>query len=226
MRLTDIRKSYGERVVLDGLSLELAQGQITCILGRSGAGKTTLLNILAGLLPYEGELLPVPAKVGYVFQDSRLLPHLTVRENLLYVGGEEERIERLLAEAGLAGLADRKAGGLSGGEKRRVAMLRAFCVDTELVLLDEPFSALDTVSKEQMMERTMLKAGGQAAVFVTHDLDEATRIADTVAVLDGGRIAFQISLPCANGLRGYAECPQVREMLLQELKKTKDIGRI
>ena len=228
MRLTDIRKNYGERAVLDGLSLELLDGEITCVLGRSGAGKTTLLNILAGLLPYEGEIAPTPKKVGYVFQESRLLPYLTLRENLLYAGGDEGRIDELLESAGLTALSDRKAGGLSGGEKRRAALLRAFSVDADLVLLDEPFSALDTVSKAQMMGLTyqMLKERGVAAVFVTHDLDEAISIADTVAVLDEGKIVFSMRLPKANGLREYGKYSEERKQLLEVMKNTKDMGRI
>ncbi len=228
MRLTRIRKTYGEKVVLDGLSMELLDGEITCVLGRSGAGKTTLLNILAGLLPYEGEIAPTPKKVGYVFQESRLLPYLTLRENLLYAGGDEGRIDELLESAGLTALSGRKAGRLSGGEKRRAALLRAFCVDAELVLLDEPFSALDTVSKAQMMGLTyqMLKERGVAAVFVTHDLDEAISIADTVAVLDEGKIVFSMRLPKANGLREYGKYSEERKQLLEVMKNTKDMGRI
>ena len=228
MRLTGIRKTYGEKVVLDGLSLELYDGEIACILGRSGAGKTTLLNILSGLLPYEGEIAPEPRKVGYVFQESRLLPYLTLRENLLYAGGDEGRIDELLESAGLVALSERKAGSLSGGEKRRAALLRAVSVDAELVLLDEPFSALDTVSKAQMMGLTyqMLKERGQAAVFVTHDLDEAIALADMVAVLDEGKIVFSMRLPKANGLREYGKYSQERKQLLEVMKNTKEIGQI
>ena len=228
MRVNNLQKRYGEKVVLDGVSLELPEGEITCILGRSGAGKTTLLNILAGLLPYEGEIAPLPKKVGYVFQESRLLPYLSVRENLLYAGGKPEWIDEALQEAGLSALVDRKAGGLSGGEKRRVALLRAFSIDADLVLLDEPFSALDTVSKEQMMglAHTMLKESGVAAVFVTHDLDEAISLADTVAVLDEGKIVFLMRLPMANEPREYGKYASERQRLLEVMKNTKDTGRI
>ncbi|MBQ2740778.1 MAG: ATP-binding cassette domain-containing protein [Clostridia bacterium] len=228
MRLNNIQKRYGEKVVLDGVSLELREGEITCILGRSGAGKTTLLNILAGLLPYEGEIFPMPKKVGYVFQESRLLPYLTVRENLLYAGGKPEWIDETLQKAGLAALADRKAGSLSGGEKRRVALLRAFCVDADLVLLDEPFSALDTVSKAQMLGLAwdFIRSGGLAAVFVTHDLDEAISIADTVLVLDEGKIVHTMRLPAAKEPREYGKYAKERQQLLDVMKNTKELGRI
>ena len=228
MRLNNIQKRYAEKVVLDGASLELREGEITCILGRSGAGTTTLLNILAGLLPYEGEIAPMPKKVGYVFQESRLLPYLTVRENLLYAGGKPEWIDETLQKAGLAALADRKAGSLSGGEKRRVALLRAFCVDADLVLLDEPFSALDTVSKAQMLGLAwdFIRAGGLAAVFVSHDLDEAISIADTVLVLDEGKIVHTMRLPAAKEPREYGKYANERQQLLDVMKNTKELGRI
>lgn len=228
MRVNNLQKRYGEKVVLDGMSLELCEGEITCILGRSGAGKTTLLNILAGLLPFEGEIAPMPKKVGYVFQESRLLPYLTVRENLLYAGGKPEWIDEILQKAGLAALADRKAGSLSGGEKRRVALLRAFSIDADLVLLDEPFSALDTVSKAQMLGLAwdLIRGAAKRAVFVTHDLDEAISIADTVAVLDEGKVVFTMRLPTANAPREYGKYANERQRLLEVMKNTKDTGRI
>ena len=228
MRVNNLQKRYGEKVALDGVSLELCEGEIMCILGRSGAGKTTLLNILAGLLPFEGEIAPMPKKVGYVFQESRLLPYLTVRENLLYVGGKPEWVDETLRKAGLAALADRKAGSLSGGEKRRVALLRAFSIDADLVLLDEPFSALDTVSKAQMLGLAwdLIRGGAKRAVFVTHDLDEAISIADTVAVLDEGKIVFTMRLPAAKEPREYGKYVGERQRLLEVMKNTKDTGRI
>jgi sulfonate transport system ATP-binding protein len=156
------------------------------------------------------------------------LRYLIVRENLLYVGGKPEWIDEALQEAGLSALADRKAGGLSGGEKRRVALLRAFSIDADLVLLDEPFSALDTVSKEQMMGLAwdLIRGGGKRAVFVTHDLDEAISLADTVAVLDEGKIVFSMRLPMANEPREYGKYANERQRLLEVMKNTKDTGRI
>ena len=216
MRVNNLQKRYGEKVVLDGVSLELCEGEITCILGRSGAGKTTLLNILAGLLPFEGEIAPMPKKVGYVFQESRLLPYLTVRENLLYAGGKPEWIDETLQKAGLAALADRKAGSLSGGEKRRVALLRAFSIDADLVLLDEPFSALDTVSKAQMLGLAwdLIRGGGKRAVFVTHDIEEVLMLADRVVVLDGGKITADYALNRTEFPAPYGEDNPLREKLL------------
>lgn len=226
MRLKNVQKAYGAQTVLDGLSLEIADGEITCVLGRSGAGKTTLLNLLAGSVEFFGEVDSLPERVGYVFQENRLIPRLTLRENLQYVGGRDALIDKLLPECGLENLAERRADRLSGGEKRRAAVLRAFCVDADVILLDEPFSALDTVTKEAMMRLThrLLRAGKKTAVFVTHDVDEALAIADKIAVLDGGKIALEVQLPASEGLREYATLLSEREKILSALRNGKEFG--
>ena len=226
MRLKNVQKAYGAQTVLDGLSLEIADGEITCVLGRSGAGKTTLLNLLAGRVEFFGEVDSLPERVGYVFQENRLIPRLTLRENLQYVGGRDALIDKLLPECGLENLAERRADRLSGGEKRRAAVLRAFCVDADVILLDEPFSALDTVTKEAMMRLThrLLRAGKKTAVFVTHDVDEALAIADKIAVLDGGKIALEVRLPASEGLREYAALLSEREKILSALRNGKEFG--
>lgn len=220
MRLTDVKKAYGVHTVLDGLSLGIPDGEITCILGRSGVGKTTLLNVLAGVASFDGEVEFAPKSVGYVFQENRLISHLTLRQNLQYVGGRDELIDKLLSECGLETLANRRAGMLSGGEKRRAALLRAFCVDADCILLDEPFSALDTVTKERMMDLTyrLVRLQNKTAVFVTHDVDEALAMADKVAVLGDGKIVFERKLPAANGLRGFGELSKEREEILSTLR--------
>ena len=219
MRLTDIGKTYGSKTVLDGLSLEIKEGEITCILGKSGAGKTTLLNALAGIIDFDGEVVPRIERVGYVFQDNRLLPYMTVRQNLQFVGGRDEVIEELLPECGLEFFAERKAVNLSGGEKRRVELLRAFCVEADAVLLDEPFSALDTVTKEKILAlaHRLIREKKKTAVFVTHDLDEALRFADKIALLDEGKIVFEMDLPKTDALRPYASLSKERALLLEKM---------
>lgn len=219
MRLTDIRKTYGSKTVLDGLSLEIKEGEITCILGKSGVGKTTLLNALAGIIDFDGEVAPRIERVGYVFQENRLLPYMTVRQNLQFVGGRDAFIEELLPECGLELLMERKAANLSGGEKRRVELLRAFCVESDAVLLDEPFTALDTATKEKILAlaHRLIREKKKTAVFVTHDLDEALRFADKIAVLSKGKIVFEMDLPKTDGLRPYASLAEERSRLLEKM---------
>lgn len=220
MRLTDVEKKYGAKAVLKNLSLEIEEGKVTCVFGRSGAGKTTLLNILAGVINCGGRV-DAPKSVGYVFQEDRLLPHLTVRENLRFVGGRDEVIDDFLEKTALTALQDRKAGSLSGGEKRRVSLLRAFCVDADLILLDEPFSALDAVTKEEMIFFTveLLWQKNVTAVLVTHDADEALALADKVAVLAEGKIVAEFPLPVAQKPRPYGVLEKERTEILQVLRK-------
>lgn len=220
MRLTDVTKKYGETVVLQGLSLEIPDGKITCVLGKSGAGKTTLLNLLASVLQADSGAVETPEHVGYVFQENRLLQHLTVTENLQFVGGRVEFIEKLLRETGLDGLANRRAKALSGGEKRRVALLRAFCVDAPAVLLDEPFSALDSVTKEGLLKMTVehLRRYGKTAVLVTHDVDEAIAIGDKIAVLGAGEIVYEVDLPNFDKPRAYGALAEIRSSVMKAMK--------
>ena len=220
MRLTDVTKKYGEAVVLQGVSLEIPDGKITCVLGKSGVGKTTLLNLLAGVLQADGGIVEAPERVGYVFQENRLLAHLTVVENLQFVGGRVEFIEKLLREAGLEKLANRKVKTLSGGEKRRVAFLRAFCVDSTVVLLDEPFSALDSVTKESLLKMTVehLRRYQKTAVFVTHDVDEAIAVGDKIAVLGAGKVAYEVELPNSEKPREYGALAEIRHGIMSALR--------
>lgn len=216
----NVSKSYGDKKVLDGFSLQLNDGEILCLLGASGSGKTTLLNILAGLTSYDGEIEDFPKSVGYIFQEPRLLPNLTVEQNLRYAGGRDEMIAEILQKVGLSEHKDKRPSALSGGEKQRVAIARAFLSNAQLLLLDEPFSSLDTPLKIRLSQvfAQLWKEQRKTAVFVTHDVEEAWMLAHRVAVIKDGRVAAERSLNSGDLPRPYGagekEKKQILEMLL------------
>lgn len=195
MVIKNLVKRYKDTVVFDGFDLTIAEGAVTCILGESGAGKTTLLNIIAGLTSYEGEADRV--RCSYIFQEPRLVPNLTVEGNLRLVCADGDKISAILSRVGLSEKAKNFPVALSGGQAQRVSIARAFLFDSDMILLDEPFSSLDLKLKIDMMnafkEVRSSANGGRAAVFVTHDIDEALYLSDRIVVLSGGRIAFDCS---------------------------------
>ena len=208
----DIRgaaKSFGGAAVLGGVDLPVARGEFVSLLGPSGCGKTTLLRIVAGLLradagtvTLDGEALsgkpPHKRDVGVVFQNYALFPHLTVGDNVafgLHARGmsraEARRVAaRFLDLVQMTDFAPRPVRALSGGQQQRVAVARALAVGPKLLLLDEPFSALDRKLRETMQIelRRLLRELGTTAVFVTHDQDEALVMSDRIAVMNAGAI--------------------------------------
>ncbi len=204
-----LRKSFGEREVLSGVTLEAEAGSLTAILGASGSGKTTLLRLIAGFdraaagtielggRIVEGPRAFVPPErrgIGYVPQDGALFPHLGVAGNVAFGlrgrRGTDQRVGELLTLVGLEGFEKRVPHQLSGGERQRVALARALAADPALVLLDEPFSSLDVELRTSMRRDVVdvLRHAGVTAILVTHDQDEALSIADRVAVLQRGSI--------------------------------------
>ncbi|MBQ8343075.1 MAG: ABC transporter ATP-binding protein [Clostridia bacterium] len=218
MRLC-ISKSYGKQVVFDGLELDIEEGKILCVLGESGGSKTTLLNILAGLTAYDGVIDGAPSKVGYIFQEPRLLPNLTVEENLRYVGGSAEKIDELLKKTEMTACKNKKPRALSGGEKQRVAFARAFLSDGDMLLLDEPFSSLDTALKIRQAEvfAALWKSAQKTAVFVTHDIEDACMLAHRVVVLRGGKIALDLDMGEGELPRPYGKSSALKEKILLSL---------
>lgn len=214
-----ISKSYGEKEVLKKLRLEVADGEIVALLGGSGAGKTTLLNILAGLTDYVGEIENMPQSVGYIFQEPRLLPNLTVRENLAYAGGRYENIDEILQKIGLFEHRDKRPLSLSGGEKQRVAIARAFLSDAPLILLDEPFSSLDAAWKLRLAETfaTLWRERKKTAILVTHDVEEVWLLAHRAVILKEGAIASEIPLEKSWLPRAYGDGGQVKKEIVNAL---------
>jgi sulfonate transport system ATP-binding protein len=199
VRIAGLAKTFGERQVIDGLDLNVRQGEFVALLGRSGCGKSTLLRILAGLdAEIDGEVA-VPRRHAVAFQAPRLMPWKRVWHNVvLGLPGAPDRAlaERYLDEVGLAGKARVWPKTLSGGEAQRVSLARALVREPDLLLLDEPFGALDALTRvnaRQLVARLWAKHGC-AVLLVTHDVEEALVLADRVLVMDGGVIAHQVTV--------------------------------
>ena len=189
-------RSYGDRAVLSDLDLTIAPGEFVALLGKSGSGKSTLLRALAGLdhdVTGTGELV-VPENVSVVFQDSRLLPWARVLDNVvLGLRDADDRGRKSLDEVGLGGREDAWPNELSGGEQQRVALARSLVREPALLLADEPFGALDALTRIKMhvLLRKLCAAHQPAVLLVTHDVDEAIVLADRVIVLDEGRLVAE-----------------------------------
>jgi iron(III) transport system ATP-binding protein len=215
LSVAGLSKSFGRTPVLSDLDLEVPTGTLTAVLGPSGCGKTTLLRIVAGFeRPDSGEvrlgdrlldngrthLAPERREIGFVPQEGALFPHLDVAANVGFglprAARRGSRVEELLELVGLGGLGGRLPHQLSGGQQQRVALARALAPEPGLVLLDEPFDALDAGLRAQVRGevRTALAAAGATALLVTHDQEEALSLADLVAVMRDGRIV-QIADP-------------------------------
>ncbi|BAS07244.1 fe(3+) ions import ATP-binding protein FbpC 1 [Arthrobacter sp. Hiyo4] len=222
LQIADVTKNFASQAVLKGVNLSVAKGGTTAIVGPSGSGKTTLLRLIAGFehpatgsislngtkVAGDGVWLPAHRRqVGYVAQDGALFPHLTVGQNIAFgldtaklAGGRRGaagRISELLEMVSLdAAMAKRRPHQLSGGQQQRVALARALAREPELMLLDEPFSALDAglrVATRRAVAKVLNKAG-VTTILVTHDQAEALSFADQVAVMRGGKLA-QIGNP-------------------------------
>lgn len=201
--VTDLSVKRGFKTVISGLSFEIKQGEIVALVGASGQGKTTLLHALAGLTPISGGTIAHRAAdsvhTALSFQESLLLPWLTVRENIKFgfkfqkikkhrkfsKADLDARVDALLNRIGISELADRQITELSGGQAQRVSIARTIIVEPEILLLDEPFSALDVTARASLQQwlLDLQKQLGLTVVIVTHDIDEAVRLGNRVLVL-------------------------------------------
>ncbi|WP_371790131.1 ABC transporter ATP-binding protein [Streptomyces sp. NBC_01471] len=189
-----VRRVFDGTPVLDGLDLTVARGEFVALLGASGSGKTTLLRILGALDHSDGGTVLVPEARTTVFQEPRLIPSRRAWQNVTVAlpraaAGRDSALAAL-TEVGLADRADAWPGTLSGGEAQRVALARALVRSPELLLLDEPFAALDALTRLRMQDLVgeLCRVHQPAVLLVTHDVDEAVRLADRVAVLRDGRL--------------------------------------
>jgi len=200
-RITGLGKSFGDHVVLDGIDLDIAEGEIVALVGRSGSGKSTLLRIIGGLEDADRGSVGIEAAPTFVFQEARLIPWLPVVRNVALgrprprSRRRDEQIARtLLEQVGLRERADAWPLTLSGGEAQRVALARALVAHPKLLLLDEPFGALDALTRLSMHDLLLglHSEHGFGVLLVTHDVTEAVTLADRVLVLADGRITEQV----------------------------------
>ncbi|MFJ9709913.1 ABC transporter ATP-binding protein [Streptomyces sp. NPDC101234] len=225
VQLRGLTRSFGARTVLDGIDLNVPAGQFTALLGHSGSGKSTLLRAVAGLdhgVAGSGQLT-APERVSVVFQDSRLLPWRRVLDNVvLGLDGKDayDRGRAALEEVGLGGRERAWPGELSGGEAQRAALARSLVREPELLLADEPFGALDALTRIKMhhLLRKLWKRHRPSVLLVTHDVDEAIVLADRVLVLEKGRVGVDLSIDHEHPRGGY------RSRLLAALGVTEDVA--
>ena len=202
-----VSKKYGDLSVFDNLTLQINEGEILCLLGASGVGKTTLLNILAGLTDFQGNIENLPEKIGYIFQEPRLIPNLTVEENLRYAGGEKDAIEEILQKTGLLPHKNKRPSMLSGGEKQRVNLAR-----------DEPFSSLDLPLKKELYELflALWEKEKPTVVLVTHDIDEAWALGDRILLLKEGKVILE-RIPKRERKGAFWEYDKGKEALVKRI---------
>lgn len=203
LEVKNISKSFEEKHVLNNVSIELNEGEIVCLLGVSGGGKTTLFNIISGLLtPDKGQIIldgkditNQPGYVSYMLQKDLLLPYRTIEDNvslpLLLKGVKKKearmQVSKLFSQFGLEGTQKKYPSQLSGGMRQRAALMRTYMFSSDVALLDEPFSALDTLTKSSMHEwyLNVMEKIRLSTLFITHDIDEAILISDRIYLLSG-----------------------------------------
>ncbi len=216
VRVVNLVRRYGGRTVLNDLNLRIERGEFVVLLGESGCGKTTLLRALAGLDRVQGGRIEAPRRPAMVFQEHRLLPWDSLWRNValgLQAADARARAEAALAEVGLGGRLDDWPRNLSGGQAQRVALARALVQKPELLLLDEPFAALDALTRIRMhaLVIQLVARHRPAVLLVTHDVDEAIALGDRILVMRRGRIAFSAPRPDVGGEA------RLRAQLLDEL---------
>ena len=230
--LEKITKRYGENTVFKDFSLEIESNKITAILGKSGSGKTTLLNILSKVCDFEGTIINPPKNLSYIFQETRLVPNLTVQKNLDYVlkaqiKDREERKKTVARYLNLTEIEEVKnsyPSELSGGQAQRAAIARAFAYSSDFLLMDEPFKEMDIALKRRLLDvfLKLYDSDNRTVIFVTHEIDEALLLADTIYILDPpSDISAKIDISTDKIKRDLTsdESNNVRSLLLNKLLK-------
>jgi NitT/TauT family transport system ATP-binding protein len=241
IQITDVTKTFGKgrsaTVALDGVSLSVAPGEFVCLIGASGCGKSTLLSLVAGLeAPTSGTVSSGGRRVAFMFQEPALFPWFTAAQNVALplkangVGHRERRarVRDLLASVHLGGFADKRPHELSGGMRQRVALARALAQDAEVLLMDEPFGALDAMTRDLLHEllEGIWRRQGFSVLFVTHEVREAVRLGDRVVLLSSrpGRVLeeFDIGIERPRGIdsgQTVERAMQIKAQLNEEVMR-------
>ena len=218
LQVRNVSVEFDEKKIIENISIDLREGELVCILGSSGVGKTTLFNVISGLIAptcgtvfLNGEnIVKKSGKISYMLQKDLLLPFKTIIDNVslpLVIKGEKksiarEKAQKYFAEFGLAGTEKKYPSQLSGGMRQRAALLRTYMFSCEVALLDEPFSALDAITKRKMQNwyLNIMNKIKMSTLFITHDIDEAILLSDRIYILAGspGKIAAQINVDLKN----------------------------
>lgn len=225
--LRNVDKWYGDRHVLTDVSIRVARGEIVALIGRSGSGKSTVLRVLAGLSTDHTGERTVAGAPALAFQEPRLFPWRDVRTNVGYgltrihlpKAEALARAEKALADVGLADRAGAWPLTLSGGQAQRVSLARALVAEPELLLLDEPFGALDALTRLSMRHLLLdlWREHGFGVLLVTHDVDEAVALADRVLILEDGRVVHTLDIPDPRQAPGQGHTDEYRAELLDKL---------
>ena len=222
LQVRNVSVEFDEKKIIENISIDLREGELVCILGTSGVGKTTLFNVISGLIAptcgtvfLNGEnIVKKSGKISYMLQKDLLLPFKTIIDNVslpLVIKGEKksiarEKAQKYFSEFGLAGTEKKYPSQLSGGMRQRAALLRTYMFSCEVALLDEPFSALDAITKRKMQNwyLNIMKKIKLSTLFITHDIDEAILISKRIYIISGspGKIIKELKIELSEGENG------------------------
>jgi NitT/TauT family transport system ATP-binding protein len=204
VRACNVSVAYGQDKPLRNVNVEIRDGEFVALVGKSGTGKSSFLNAIAGFISYDG-IIELTGSIGYVFQSNALFPWFKVKENIAFgirelpTGPRRAKVRNLLERIEMQGFAEQYPHQLSGGQIQRVALARALAPDPKVLLMDEPYAALDHHTREKMQTwlLSVWKDSQKTIIFVTHFIEEAIFLADRVVVLSEGRFSSEIQVPFA-----------------------------